>query len=61
LYKASTSGCSDEGLRGVNGWNLRENIVVLFSRGDVIARLSGEEASLSGTFSSSGGSLRMTR
>ncbi len=61
LYKASTTGCSDEGLRSVNAWSLREDHVILFSRGNAIARLSGEEASLSGTLSASGGSLKMVR
>lgn len=61
LYKASTSGCSDESLRSVNAWSLREDNVILFSRGNAIARLSGEEASLNGVLNGSGGPLKMSR
>lgn len=61
LYKASTSGCSDAGLRSVNGWSLRESTIILFSRGTAVARLSGEEASLKGEMSGSGRSVSMTR
>ncbi len=61
LYKASAQGCSDAALRTVNGWSFRDDQVVLFSRGQVIARLSGAEAALAGTLSSSKTELTMTR
>lgn len=61
LYKASASGCANESLKGVNAWSFRENTVMLYSRGEVVARLSGLEASLSGSFSRSEDALRMTR
>ena len=61
LYKASTQGCKDEAVRGVNGWSFRENQVILFSRGTVVGRLSGAEAALSGTLSGSGSEIRMSR
>lgn len=61
LYKASTSGCSNTALRSINAWSFRENNIILFSRGQVVARLSGEEASLTGALNGSGESVRMTR
>lgn len=61
LYKASTQGCAEEVLRGVNGWTFRENQVVLFSRGQLVARLSGAEAALEGSLNGSGSEIRMSR
>jgi hypothetical protein len=61
LYKASTSGCANESLRSVNAWRFADRSVVLFARGKVIARLSGLEGFLTGTFQGAGGSLEMTR
>jgi hypothetical protein len=61
LYKASTQGCSGDALKTVNAWSIRDNQVILFSRGQVVARLSGAEAALSGTLSGSGSELTMTR
>ncbi|MBM6580021.1 AprI/Inh family metalloprotease inhibitor [Microvirga sp. BT689] len=61
LYKASAQGCSDTALKTVNGWSFRDEQVVLFSRGQVIARLSGAEAALAGTLSGSKADLTMTR
>lgn len=61
LYRASTQGCSSDTLKTVNAWSIRDNEVVLFSRGQVIARLSGAEAALSGTLNGSGSELTMTR
>lgn len=61
LYKASTQGCAEEVLRGVNGWTFRENQVILFSRGQLVARLSGAEAALEGTLNGSGSEIRMSR
>jgi len=61
LYKASTQGCKDEAVRSVNGWSFRENQVILFSRGQVVGRLSGAEAALAGTLSGSGSEIRMSR
>ncbi|QRM30141.1 AprI/Inh family metalloprotease inhibitor [Microvirga sp. VF16] len=61
LYKASTQGCTHETMRSVNGWSFRENQVILFSRGQLVARLSGAEAALAGTLNSSGSEIRMSR
>ena len=61
LYKASTQGCNQDAMRSVNGWSFRENQVVLFSRGQPVARLSGAEAALTGTLNSSGSDIRMSR
>lgn len=61
LYKASAQGCSSNALKSVNGWSIRDNQVILFSRGQVIARLSGAEAALSGTLNGSEAALTMTR
>ncbi len=61
LYKASTQGCSQDAMRAVNGWSFRDDQVVLFSRGQPVARLSGAEASLAGTLSNSSAAIEMTR
>jgi hypothetical protein len=61
LYKASTQGCAEEVLRGVNGWTFRENQVILFSRGQLVARLSGAEAALEGSLNGSDSEIRMSR
>jgi hypothetical protein len=61
LYKATAQGCSGSALKTVNGWSIRDNQVILFSRGQVVARLSGAEAALSGTLNGSETELTMTR
>ena len=61
LYRASTQGCSQDAMRAVNGWSFRDDQVVLFSRGQPVARLSGAEASLAGTLSNSSAAIEMTR
>gem|GEM_PF-4410244 len=61
LYKASAQGCSSNSLKTVNGWSIRDNQVILFSRGQVVARLSGAEAALSGRLNDSEAELTMTR
>jgi hypothetical protein len=61
LYKASAQGCSSNALKSVNGWSIRDGQVILFSRGQVVARLSGAEAALSGTLNGSEAALTMTR
>jgi hypothetical protein len=61
LYRASAPGCSNDDLRSVNAWSFGHNSVVLFSKGVEVARLSGVEASLSGTLSKSGAALAMSR
>lgn len=61
LYKASASKCANENLRQVNTWSFGQDRVVLFSRGKEIARLTGSEASLSGTVGSSNLPFKMMR
>ncbi|WP_230533120.1 AprI/Inh family metalloprotease inhibitor [Microvirga roseola] len=61
LYKASASGCRNSALASVNAWTFGDNNVVLYSRGRVIARMSGAEAALAGTLSGSDGAVTMTR
>lgn len=61
LYKASTSKCSHDGLRGVNMWRFEGDRVSLFSRGEEVARFEGTEASLNGVAARTGGSLTMSR
>ncbi|MBD2745539.1 AprI/Inh family metalloprotease inhibitor [Microvirga sp. BT688] len=61
LYKASVQACSNNALKTVNGWSIRDNQVILFSRGQVVARLSGAEAALSGRLNDSEAALTMTR
>lgn len=61
LYKASTQGCTHEAMRSVNGWSFRENQVILFSRGQLVARLSGAEAALAGRLNDSGSEISLSR
>ncbi len=61
LYRASTQGCAHEGMRSVNGWSFRDNQVILFSRGQPVARLAGAEAALAGHLNGTGSEIRMTR
>jgi len=61
LYKASAQGCSSDTLRSVNGWSFRDDQVILYSRGRVVARLSGAEAALAGALSDSNSDITMTR
>ncbi|MGO4573384.1 AprI/Inh family metalloprotease inhibitor [Microvirga sp. 2TAF3] len=49
LYKASASGCSNPDLKSVNSWNFSGASVTLYSRGKIIAQMSGKEAHLTGT------------
>jgi hypothetical protein len=48
-------------MRDVNGWSFRDNQIILFARGQTVARLSGAEAALTGTLTSSGQSIEMAR
>jgi hypothetical protein len=48
-------------MRSVNGWSFRENQVILFSRGQLVARLSGAEAALTGTLNGSSSEISMSR
>jgi hypothetical protein len=61
LYKASAQGCSNAALNMVSGWSFRDDQVILYSRGQVVARLSGAEAALAGTLNGSETGLTMTR
>jgi hypothetical protein len=61
LYRASTQDCASDTLKTINAWSIRDNEVILFSRGQIIARLAGAEAALSGTLSGSRTELMMTR
>jgi hypothetical protein len=61
LYRASAQGCSSNALKTVNGWSIRDSQVILFSRGQVVARLSGAEAALSGRLNGSEAELTMRR
>ncbi len=61
LYKASVTGCAGSPLATVNLWSVSAGQVTLYARETVVARLSGQEASLSGSVEAGGGSLRMTR
>lgn len=61
LYKASVTGCAGSPLETVNLWSVSDGQVTLYARETVVARLSGQGASLSGSVETGGGSLRMTR
>jgi hypothetical protein len=61
LYKASVSNCPNTTLASVNAWSFGDNQVVLFSRGKVIARLSGAEAELRGKINETQDPLTLTR
>ncbi|MGO4740450.1 AprI/Inh family metalloprotease inhibitor [Bosea sp. 2KB_26] len=60
LYKATVSGCAGSPLQSVNLWSFSGGNVTLYSREKVVARLSGQEASLSGPIEA-GGTLRLAR
>lgn len=60
-YRASTSGCANEALRSINGWDLKGSEVVLYARGAMIARLSEDRGGYRGVVLSSGASLALAR
>ncbi len=62
LYRASTSGCSNQDLSKVNAWDYRDGEVYLYQTGgSVTARLRGSSSSLSGALSKSGAPLSLGR
>jgi hypothetical protein len=61
LYKASVSKCANTALNNVNSWSFTDNRIVLFSKGKMIAHLTGPEASLNGTIDALGTAITMTR
>jgi len=61
LYKASVSRCTNAALQTINAWSLREGNIVLYSRGSVVARLTGGSSSFAGTLEGSGGRIKISR
>ncbi|MFC4170813.1 MULTISPECIES: AprI/Inh family metalloprotease inhibitor [Microvirga] len=62
LYRASTSGCSNQDLARINAWDYRDGEVYLYQTGgSVAARLRGSSGSLSGVLAKSGAPLSLGR
>jgi hypothetical protein len=62
LYKASTSGCSNQDLSKVNAWDYRGGEVYLYQTGGAVAaRLRGGSSSLSGVLAKSGAPISLVR
>jgi hypothetical protein len=62
LYRASTSGCSNQDISRVNTWDLRGNEVYLYQQGGAVAaRLQATPGSMSGVLSRSGAPVTMSR
>lgn len=62
LYRASTSGCSNQDLSKVNAWDYRSGEIYLYQTGGAVAaRLRGSSSALSGVLSKSGAPLSLSR
>lgn len=62
LYRASTSGCSNQDLSKVNAWDYRDGEIYLYQTGgSVTARLRGSSSALSGALTKSGAPLSLSR
>lgn len=61
LYRASTSGCANKDLQSVNAWDLRDDEVYLYSRGNVVARLKGGSGAYNGVIAKSGAPVTISR
>jgi hypothetical protein len=62
LYKASTSGCSNQDLSRVSAWDYRDGEVYLYqSGGTVAARLRASGGAMSGVLAKSGAPLSLAR
>lgn len=61
LYRATTSGCANKDLQGVNAWDLRDDEVYLYSRGSVVARLKGGSGAYNGVIAKSGAPVTISR
>lgn len=62
LYRATTSGCSNQDISRVNTWDLRGNEVYLYQQGGAVAaRLQATPGSMSGVLSRSGAPVTMAR
>jgi len=62
LYRASTSGCSNQEISRVNSWDLRGNEVYLYQQGGAVAaRLQASPGTMSGVIARSGAPLSMSR
>jgi hypothetical protein len=62
LYRASTSGCSNQEIARVNSWDLRGNEVFLYQQGGAVAaRLPATPGTMRGVIARSGAPLTMAR
>jgi hypothetical protein len=62
LYRASTSGCSNQDLSRVSAWDYRDGEVYLYqSGGTVAARLRASGGTMSGVLAKSGAPLTLAR
>ena len=60
-YRASTSGCTSEALRSINGWDLKGGDVVLYARGAMVVRLVEDGGRYRGVELSSGMPVTLAR
>lgn len=62
LYRATTSGCSNQDISRVNTWDLRGNEVYLYQQGGAVAaRLQATPGSMDGVLAKSGAPVTMAR
>lgn len=62
LYRATTSGCSNQDISRVNTWDLRGNEVYLYQQGGAVAaRLQATPGSMNGVLAKSGAPVTMAR
>ena len=62
LYRATTSGCSNQELSRVNTWDLRGNEIYLYQQGGAVAaRLQATPGTMTGVIARSGAPVTMSR
>jgi hypothetical protein len=62
LYRASTSGCSNQEIARVNSWDLRGSEIYLYQQGGAVAaRLQATPGTMQGVIARSGAPLTMAR
>jgi len=62
LYRASTSGCSNEDLSRISAWDLRNDEIYLYRQGGAVAaRLRASPGAMQGVLSRSGAPVALAR
>ncbi len=62
LYRASTSGCSNDDIARVNSWDLRGSEIYLYQQGGAVAaRLQATPGNMQGVLAKSGAPVSMSR